>query len=66
MNYLYGCSCAAFLYWLLSRLFPATETLLTSCIYEDDEVDAAHFEKDAGMTMNGKDDIEVSITQQRG
>jgi hypothetical protein len=63
MNYLYGCSCAAFLYWLLSRLFPATETLLTSCIYEDEEVDAAHFGKDAGMV---KDDIEVSITQQRG
>jgi len=65
INYLYGCSTAAFLYWLLSRLFPTTETLLAACIYEDDDVDAADVGKHAYSTMDVKDDVEVSVTQQR-
>lgn len=65
INYLYGCSSAAFLYWLLSWVFPATDTLLASCIYEDDDADAADLGKHAYSTMNAKDGVEVSIAQQR-
>lgn len=35
MNYLWGFTSAAFLYWSLSKFFPATETLLEVPIYED-------------------------------
>ncbi|KAK3110771.1 hypothetical protein LTR53_014604 [Teratosphaeriaceae sp. CCFEE 6253] len=35
INYLYGFTTASFLYWTLSHYFPATETLLPACIYDD-------------------------------
>ncbi|KAK3655197.1 hypothetical protein LTR56_003618 [Elasticomyces elasticus] len=35
INYLYGFATASFLYWALSYWFPATETLLPACIYDD-------------------------------
>jgi hypothetical protein len=35
MNYLYGFTSASFVYWSLSYFFPAKETLLEACIYED-------------------------------
>lgn len=38
MNYLWGFVSAFVLYWQLSYWFPARETLLSACIYDDDEV----------------------------
>ncbi|RDW60276.1 putative allantoin permease [Coleophoma crateriformis] len=35
MNYLWGFTSAAVLYWSLNKFFPATETLLEAPIYED-------------------------------
>jgi len=45
MNYLYGFASAVFVYWALSYCFPARESLLEACIYDDpdiiDSVDSA-------------------------
>lgn len=38
MNYLYGFASATFAYWGLSYLFPAHDSLLDACIYEDPDV----------------------------
>ena len=38
MNYLWGFISAFVLYWQLSYWFPAKETLLSACIYDDGEV----------------------------
>ena len=38
MNYLYGFASATFTYWGLSYVFPAHDSLLDACIYEDTEV----------------------------
>jgi hypothetical protein len=38
MNYLYGFASATFTYWGLSYLFPAHDSLLDACIYEDPDV----------------------------
>lgn len=35
MNYLWGFTSAFVLYWQLSYWFPAKETLLDKCIYDD-------------------------------
>jgi hypothetical protein len=38
MNYLYGFASATFTYWGLSYVFPAHDSLLDACIYEDPDV----------------------------
>lgn len=38
MNYLYGFASATFTYWGLSYVFPAHDSLLDTCIYEDPDV----------------------------
>lgn len=38
MNYLWGFISAFVLYWQLSYWFPAEETLLAACVYDDGEV----------------------------
>lgn len=38
INYLWGFTSAFVLYYALSKFFPATETLLDACIYEDNEM----------------------------
>lgn len=38
MNYLYGFTSAAFVYWTLSHCFPAEQTLLKASIYDDTDV----------------------------
>ena len=38
MYYLYGFASASFVYWALSRCFPAEETLIPACIYDDVEI----------------------------
>ncbi|KAH9815719.1 Permease for cytosine/purines, uracil, thiamine, allantoin [Teratosphaeria destructans] len=35
MNYLYGFVSASFVYWSLSYIFPATETLISATVHED-------------------------------
>lgn len=41
MNYLYGFASATFAYWALSYFFPAHDSLLDACIYEDpDTIDS--------------------------
>ncbi|KAK4556245.1 hypothetical protein LTR86_006389 [Recurvomyces mirabilis] len=47
MNYLYGFTSAAFLYWSLSYFFPAPETIIPASIYEDITViDGAEYKND--------------------
>lgn len=51
INYLYGFTSASFLYWALSHFFPATETLLPACIYEDVAViDGVEYKNDGVHT----------------
>jgi hypothetical protein len=38
MNYLYGFASATFVYWGLSYLFPACDSLLDACIYDDSDI----------------------------
>jgi len=38
MNYLYGFASATFVYWGLSYLFPARDSLLDACIYDDPDI----------------------------
>ena len=38
MNYLYGFASATFSYWGLSYVFPAHDSLLDACIYDDPDV----------------------------
>lgn len=38
MNYLYGFASTTFTYWGLSYLFPAHDSLLDACIYDDPEI----------------------------
>jgi len=38
MNYLYGFASATFAYWSLSYVFPAHDSLLDACIYEDPDI----------------------------
>lgn len=70
MNYLYGFASATFTYWGLSCLFPAQDSLLDACIYDDpDVIDgggsvqhseqdlndmARHEKRDAFATVDGK------------
>lgn len=39
MYYLWGFTSAGFVYWALSRIWPAEETILLATVYEDDAVD---------------------------
>jgi len=51
MNYLYGFSTACLVYWGLSHFFPATETLLPACIYDDTTIiDGVEFKNDGVHT----------------
>jgi NCS1 family nucleobase:cation symporter-1 len=38
MNYIYGFVSASFAYWALSYLFPARDSLLDACIYDDPDI----------------------------
>ena len=38
MNYLWGFTSALLIYYVLNYFFPAQETLLKTCVYEDIEV----------------------------
>lgn len=49
MNYLYGFTSAAFVYWALSYWFPAEETILQASIYDDtDVIDGVHLAQQSG------------------
>lgn len=44
VNYLYGFISAFVLYWALSIFFPAKETLLTECIYDDETITGIEYQ----------------------
>lgn len=53
MNYLYGFVSAVFVYWALSYCFPAQESLLEACIYEDpDVINSVDFTKKSEQDSN--------------
>jgi NCS1 family nucleobase:cation symporter-1 len=54
MNYLYGFASAVFMYWALSYCFPAQETLLQACVYDDPEfIDSVDFAEKSEQDSNG-------------
>jgi NCS1 family nucleobase:cation symporter-1 len=54
MNYLYGFASAVFMYWALSYCFPAQESLLDACIYDDpDIIDSVDFAEKSEQESNG-------------
>ncbi|KAK6384219.1 hypothetical protein LTR65_009791 [Meristemomyces frigidus] len=61
MNYLYGFTSASFLYWSLSYFWPAKETLLAACIYEDLAIiDGVEYKNDGVHTPQPVVESEVS------
>jgi len=53
MNYLYGFASAVFVYWALSYSFPAQESLLEACIYDDpDVIDSVDFVEKSEQDSN--------------
>jgi hypothetical protein len=54
MNYLYGFASAVFVYWTFSYCFPARESLLEACIYDDpDIIDSVDFAEKSEQDSNG-------------
>jgi NCS1 family nucleobase:cation symporter-1 len=55
MNYLYGFASAVFVYWALSFCFPARESLLDACIYDDpDIINSVDFAEKSGQDSNDR------------
>ena len=53
MNYLYGFASAVLVYWALSYCFPAPESLLGACIYDDpDIIDSVDFAEKSEQDSN--------------
>lgn len=51
LNYLYGFVSSWVVYWSLSHFFPAEETLLQACIYEDlESIDGVEYRNDGVHT----------------
>jgi hypothetical protein len=54
MNYLYGFASAVFAYWALSHCFPAHDSLLEACIYDDpDIIDSVDYTVKSEQDSNG-------------
>jgi dTDP-4-dehydrorhamnose 3,5-epimerase-like enzyme len=54
MNYLYGFASAVFVYWALSYYFPAHDSLLEACIYDDpDIIDSVDYAEKSEADSNG-------------
>lgn len=61
MNYLYGFASATFTYWALSYFFPAQQSLLDSCVYDDPDI------IDGGDSIgHSTQDLENVILQEKG
>lgn len=66
INYLYGFISASFLYWSLSYFFPARETLLPACIYEDvDVIDGVEYKNDGVSTPQQVSDSTVQDEEKK-
>ncbi|KAI5267440.1 uridine permease-like protein Fui1 [Aureobasidium subglaciale] len=74
INYLYGFTSAALVYWTLSYFFPAEETLLKASIYDDDDaevIDGVHLAQQGRRTTSvtrtgSKSQIAVYYTNPTG
>lgn len=61
MNYIYGLSSAAVLYFSLSYFFPAQETLLPESIYDDDHIVEGVEYSSEGEKSPNKEEVGISI-----
>lgn len=64
INYLYEFTSAYFIYWALSTLWPAKETLLPACIYQDIAIiDGVEYNNDGLHTPQQVAESDMSETK---